>query len=157
MRIYRIAQSNTYYHGSYDDLPIGTVLTPEKGNFMGTFSQEEMDSHFKLELFRPDGYLSRDSGVYMCDNIDDIDNAGGANDHIYIVEPLGKVDKHDLNWMSEIDLIMSDAFENGEQESDETLQKVYSAALNYWNGVPHYNESVWEYITPFARIWEEVE
>ena len=26
------------------------------------------------------------------------------------------------------------------------------AAANYWNGTPHYNEQVWEYLTPFAKI-----
>jgi hypothetical protein len=30
--------------------------------------------------------------------------------------------------------------------------KVIEAASNYWNGTPHYNEQVWEYLTPFAKI-----
>ena len=154
MKIFRIAKQQ-YYHGSYDDLPVNTVLTPENGNFMGTFEEYEMDSHFKLEQFRPSSYLSRDNAIYMCDNPDDIDNAGGASDHIYLVVPLGKVEKHDLNWMSEIDLIMSEAAENGETESEATIQKVMDAALNYWNGVPHYNESVWEYLAPSAQILQE--
>jgi len=155
MRIYKIAQSE-YYHGSYDFLPNGTILTPSMGNFMGTFSQNEMDSHFKLEQFRPSNYLSRNHAIYMCDNPDDIDNAGGANDHIYMVSPQGKVEKHDVNWLSEIDFIMSEAWDNGTQEEQETIDKVQNAALNYWNGVPHYNESLWEYLVPSAKVMQEV-
>ncbi len=26
------------------------------------------------------------------------------------------------------------------------------AAKNYWNGVPHHDENVWEYLTPKAEI-----
>jgi len=155
MRIYKIAQSK-YYHGSYDFLPNGTILTPSMGNFMGTFSQDEMDSHFKLEQFRPSNYLSRNDAVYMCDNPDDIDNAGGANDHIYLVNPQGKVEKHDVNWLSEIDFIMSEAWDNGTQEEQETIDKVQNVALNYWDGVPHYNESVWEYLVSSAKVVQEV-
>ena len=155
MKIYKIAQSK-YYHGSYDFLPNGTILTPAMGNFMGTFSQDEMDSHFKLEQFRPSNYLSRNDAIYMCDNLDDIDNAGGATDHIYLVNPQGKVEKHDVNWLSEIDFIMSEAWDSGTQEEQETIDKVQNAALNYWNGVPHYNESVWEYLVPSAKVIQEV-
>lgn len=34
--------------------------------------------------------------------------------------------------------------------------KIQEAALNYWNGVPHPNESVWEYLTPKAEVIKEV-
>lgn len=153
MKIYRIANM-IYYHGSYDDLPIGTVLTPEKGNFVNTIQDFEMESHFKLEMFRPSGYISRNNAVYMCDNPEEVDLAGGANDHIYAVEPLGVVEQHDLNWMTEIDMIMDKYFNQG--NPDAAVEEVEQAALNYWNGVPHYNESVWEYLTPAAKIINEI-
>jgi hypothetical protein len=146
LKIYRIAQS-LFYHGSYYDLPYGTVLTPKKGNFVNNISD---DSHFKLEQFRPSQYISRNEAVYMCDNPDDIDLAGGSTDYIYIVEPLGTIEKHDLNWMTEINLIMDKYFEQGNPE--DAVEEVEVAALNYWNGVSHYNESVWEYLTTSARI-----
>jgi len=163
MKIYKFdklikeAMNKAYFHGSYDKLPNGTILTPDKGNFMGTFSQDEMDSHFKLEQFRPSNFLSRNNAVYISSDIDDIDLSGGATDHIYLVEPLGVVEPHDVNWMSEIDMIMSDAWDNGTQETEETIEKVKNAALNYWNGVPHYNESVWEFLTPSAKIIREIQ
>lgn len=155
MKIYKIA-SEIYYHGSYDNLEIGTILTPEMGNFVKTLSPLTMDSHFKLEMFKPPSFLSRNNGVYMCKDIDDIDLSGGSSDHIYVVEPLGKVEAHDLNWMSEIEVIMDRAHENGTVESEKTIEEVRSAALNYWNGIPHFNESVWEYTTPSAKVIKEV-
>ena len=166
MKIYRTSKfdklvkealSIEYFHGSYDELPNGTILTPDKGNFMGTFSENEMDSHFKVEQFRPSNFLSRNNAIYLTQNIDDIDLAGGATDHIYLVEPMGKTEPHDVNWLSEIDLIMSDAWDEGTQEDEETIEKVKNAALNYWNGVPHYNESVWEFLVPSATIIREIE
>ena len=30
--------------------------------------------------------------------------------------------------------------------------KVIEAASNYWHGIPHYNESLWEYLTPRAKV-----
>jgi hypothetical protein len=155
MRIFAITNI-TYFHGSYDKLPRGTVLSPEHGNFMKTFEDFEMEGHFKLEQFKPAGSLSRNECIFMTDNIDDIDNAGGATDHIYIVNPIGKTEIHDLGWMSEIDVIISDSFDNGEQDSPETLEKIKQAALNYWAGVPFSDDPVWEYLAKQAVIVKEV-
>ena len=58
---------------------------------------------------------------------------------------MGKVQRHDLNWGSEISSLVGDghAFDS---------EEVMEAASNYWAGIPHYNESVWEYLTPAAKI-----
>jgi hypothetical protein len=156
MKIFKIANKIKFYHGSYDQLPNNTVLSPDKGNFVKNISQNTMDSHFKLEQFKPPQFLSRNNCVYMTNNIDDLDSVGAPTDHIYLVKPLGKVEKHDLNWMTEIDIIFSDSSQNNTQEDNETIEKIKTAALNYWNGVPHYNESAWEYLTPSAIIIKEV-
>jgi len=145
-----------FFHGSYDVLPLGTVLSPHKGNFMRTLLPEEMESHFKLELFRPVGSLSRNRAVYMTCCIEDVDTCGGAAEHIYRVMPLGPVEKHDLNWMSEIDLIFSELSDAADMEAEDTISRVQMAALNYWEGVPHYNECCWEYLTTLAKITKEV-
>jgi hypothetical protein len=81
----------------------------------------------------------------MCDNDEDVDLAGGGTEYLFVVEPLGKIEKHDVNWSSEISMLISDGLEIDNP-------KVISAATNYWNGTPHYNEQVWEYLTPFAKI-----
>lgn len=76
----------------------------------------------------------------MCDNEDDVDLCGGSIDFIYEVEPIGKIQKHDLNWGSEVSCLMSDNYNIHSNE-------VKNAALNYWNGLPHIDENVWEYLT----------
>lgn len=167
MRIYRISQrieQVRYFHGSYDSLPVGTILTPGRGSsFMRGLNDDIMDSPLILESFRPPEFISRNRAVFMTDNIDDIDNAGGATDHIYLVNPLGKVDRHDLSWMTQIDIIMSDnsyssslGIKHSTIEDKEINDSIKEAALNYWNSVPHTDESVWEYLTTSAEIIEEV-
>lgn len=147
-----------YYHGSFDFLEEGTILTPEKSASKNSdFGYSIMESHNKAELFKPKEFLSRENAVFMCDDLDDLDLSGASLEHIYIVNPLGKIEKHDINWLSEIDLIMSEAKENGLAEDVNTVEKVKEAALNYWHGVAHYNESVWEYLTPKAEIITEIE
>lgn len=152
MKIYKISNTK-YYHGSYNPLPIKTILTPNYRSYREVIND---DSHSKLEQFKPNNFLSRNNAIFMTNNPDDIDLAGGPTDHIYIVQPLGKIEKHDLNWMSEIDLIISEAYDNNQQENNETIEKVKNAAINYWNGTPHYNESVWEFLTPSAIIIKEI-
>ena len=76
---------------------------------------------------------------------DDIDLAGGATDYMLTVVPLGPVQKHDINWGSEISMLVGDGY-------DIKSPEIMDAAKNYWNGVPHYNESVWEYLTTSAKV-----
>jgi hypothetical protein len=132
----------TFYHGSIIYLPVGTILTPRD-------DYEENWGHtdfFKaLELYRPDSMLSHTQSVFMVGNDDDIDLAGGGIEYVFTVEPLGKVQKHDINWSSEISMLVSDGCKIDDP-------KIISAANSYWEGKPHYNESVWEYLTPKAKI-----
>ena len=83
----------------------------------------------------------------MVDDIDDIDLAGGATNWIFRLKPLGPVERHDINWTSEIESLLSE----GHGEAD---KEVIEAAKNYWTGEPHPNESAWEYLTPSAKIVE---
>jgi hypothetical protein len=137
---------NIYYHGSGKKLPIGTILRPDPNyvqNWGGnTFYQI-------LEKYRPPNMISHRQAVFMCDNLEDLDLAGASDRFIYKVQPLGIVQKHDLNWSSEIDVLTSD-----DDVDEETLKK---AAMHYWRGDPHYNESVWEYLTPYAVVVDLVE
>lgn len=132
---------SAYYHGSNDELPKGTILKPRgddyEADWIGT------DFYSILEKYRPSDMLSHKNAVFMCDNPDDIDNAGGGTEWLFKVKPLGPVQKHDLNWSSEISLLIS---------NNESEDKIKEAALNYWNGVPHHDENVWEYLTTSAKI-----
>ena len=132
-----------YYHGSYDKLDVGTVLTPGGDDYESSWGGTNF--YGPLEKFRPPEKLAHKEGVFMVGSDDDVDVAGGATDYVYTVEPIGEVQKHDLNWGSEISMLIDDGHTLNDPE-------VKEAAENYWNGVPHHNEQVWEYLSPRAKI-----
>ena len=132
-----------YYHGSYIKLEIGTVLKGRNEKYERDWNNT--DFYNILEFYRPKDKISHKQAVFMVHDEDDIDLAGGATDWIFVLQPLGTVSKHAMNWASEISALISDGYEFDSAE-------VYNAALNYWNGTPHTNESVWEYLTKEARI-----
>jgi hypothetical protein len=133
---------DVYYHGSMDELPVGTVLTP-RDNYETNWSNT--DFYAALEHYRPKHMLGHSQSVFMCDNADDIDLAGGGTEWVFTVKPHGKIERHDLNWGSEISMLISDGYAIDSPE-------VEHAAKNYWAGVPHTDEQVWEYLTPAATI-----
>jgi hypothetical protein len=141
LRLYEI-ENQQYYHGSYDELPVGTILTP-RDDYEDKW--HSADFYGPLEMYRPANMLPHKASVFMCDNADDVDLAGGATDWLFTVVPIGNVEKHDLNWGSEVSMLMSDGHEI---DSEEIMQ----ASENYWKGIPHPNESVWEYCAPKAKI-----
>lgn len=136
----------SYYHGSFDKLPEGTILVPRPDyeRHWGTNAWYHI-----LEQYRPVNMISHKQAVFMTGTIEDVELAGGAETFIYKVEALGPVSKHDINWTSEIECLLS--------EDDPDEEAVREAAKNYWSGVPHLNESVWEFLTTKARIVSLVE
>lgn len=137
-----LENNREFYHGSMDYLPVGTILTP-RNNYEQNW--QNTDFYKPIEFYRPANMLSHKQSVFMCDNPDDIDIAGGGTEWLFTVEPLGPIQKHDLNWSSEISMLISEGHKTNSPE-------VKQAAENYWNGTPHYNENVWEYLTPKAKI-----
>ena len=131
----------TYYHGSYDKLPVGTLLT-SKNNYEDNW--KHADFYFPLEKYRPKYMIPHSAAVFLCDNPDDIDLCGGGTDWLFTVEPIGKIEKHDLSWASEISCLIGDY----SIDSNE----IKEAALNYWNGIEHPNSSVWEFLVNSAII-----
>jgi hypothetical protein len=141
MRLFEIEQK--YYHGSNNSLPVGTILTPRGDSYHEDYKNS--DFYMALEYYRPNDKLAHKNAVFMVANEDDIDLAGGGTEYMFTVEPIGKISKHDMNWSSEISSLMSDGYDI---ESDE----VKNAVTKYWNGVPHHDENVWEYLAPKAKI-----
>ena len=135
--------SPTYYHGSMDYLPVGTVLRARGQDYERDWS--DTDFYKVLERYRPANKPSHNDSVFMVAEPDDIDLAGGGTEWMMTVKPLGPVSKHDINWSSEISGLLDDGYA---MDSDE----VKHAAEQYWAGAPHPNESVWEYLTPSAEI-----
>jgi hypothetical protein len=103
------------------------------------------DFYAALEHYRPANMLSHRQAVFMCDNPDDVDLAGGGTEWLFTVKPKGPMQRHDLNWGSEISMLIGDGYAIDSPE-------VKRAATNYWAGVPHTDEQVWEYLAPSAEI-----
>ena len=126
-----------YYHGSHTELEIGKSITA-RSNYEEDWGKT--DFYKILEFYRPKHMISHNEGVFMCDNDEDVDLAGGSIDFIYEVKPIGFVEKHDLNWSSEISCLVSEGYPIDSLE-------IKKAAENYWKGIPHTDENVWEYIS----------
>ena len=141
LRTLKESQKN-FYHGSMISLPVGTILVPR---FNYEENWKDTDFYLALEHYRPSNMISHKSGVFMCDNPDDVDAAGGGTEWLFTVQPLGPIQRHDLNWGSEISCLISDGHPIDSEE-------VSHAAQNYWAGVPYHSENVWEYLTPRAKI-----
>lgn len=130
-----------FYHGSVKKFDLGFILSPQKDGYVT--KENMLESIF--EKYRPSYKISRFDCVFMIDNPDDIDAAGGYDDYIYEVLPLGEFEKSDMAWYTEADMLISD----GANESD-----VKKFVDNYWKGVQFTNKdySLFEYRTKFAKI-----
>lgn len=136
-----IDHSKTFWHASFDPLPVGTTLRPEP--------EYEMRWHAEsagriLEDLRPANALAHRDAVFMCDNAQDCDNAGAHCEWLFRVQPDARVERHDMDWATRLDGMVSDGVSPDEPE-------VLRLAANYWNGVPS-ELPVWEYLTPKATI-----
>lgn len=129
-----------FYHGSMDHLSVGTILRPDP-NYQAKCSNTSF--YAVLERYRPRHLLPHAGAVFLCDNPDDVDLAGGGTEWMFEVKPLGHLQKHDINWSSAI----SGACDEG--ASEEILREL---ADYYWRGIPHPDENVWEYLAPHAEI-----
>ena len=137
-----------FYHGSHDEFEIGEILTPGEDDYEE--GMWNVQWYHVLHQHRPMESRQHSWSVFMVADIDDIDVAGGSTDYVYKVKPIGDVERHDINWASEISYLLDKGYD---ADSDE----IKEAALNYWKGVPHHNEQVWEYLAPKAKIVDIIE
>ncbi len=144
--------SLTYFHGSGIALPKGTILVPR-----GIEGWKNDPSHLKVEAFRPHQFLSREKAVFMSQDLDELDLSGASTNHVYEVQPLGPVQKHDINWLSEIDMVISELADGRDQEDEDVIEEIEKIAKKYWMGEPYDGESVWEFLTPSAKVIKEVD
>ena len=142
VRFFQINES-VFYHGCNNYLDVGIVLTPR----LDDYEQEWNGTDFYnvLEKYRPDNMLAHKQSVFMVADPDEVDLAGGGSEWLFTLSPLGKIQRHDMNWSSEISWLVGDGYSI---ESDEVI----STANNYWLGKPHHDENLWEYLTTHAKI-----
>jgi len=136
-----------YFHGSSHLAAPGTVLRGRGAAYEAEW--QGTDFYTALEAHRPVGMIPHKDAVFMCAD-EDIDNCGGSLDIIYELQPRGDVSRHDINWSSEISCLLSDG-------ADVDDPQVIEAARAYWQGEPHYNEQVWEYLARSAEIMRVAE
>lgn len=124
-------------------MDVGTVLRGRGPDYERDW--KNTDFYSALETHRPASALAHSAAVFAVDDPDLIDVAGGATDWIFELASVGKVSAHDINWSSEISCLLSEG-----HHLDSPA--VITAAKSYWAGVPHPNESVWEYLIEQAVI-----
>lgn len=138
------------YHGSRKKFRTGTVLIPQKTGYVSGSKMDviERDAHFRiesiLEKYRPPNAIPRKDAVFMVTDPEEIDYAGGYNDNIYIVEPLGPITRCNMAWYTELYSYCWD------EEIDETL--VAGFAQHYWSGYPKGDSDLYEFLTSKAKI-----
>ena len=146
----------TLFHGSTILFTKGTVLRPQSGGYVD-HPDAEPQHHMTeeiLERFRPENCIPRSKAVFMVDNPDLIDYAGGYTDHIYEVEPVGEVTKGNLAWYSELYALCEDAVLSESAETPEMEQ----AARSYWNASPKDSRhDLYEYMASSAIVIHEID
>lgn len=134
-----------FYHGSITPLSPGLVL---KGRGLAYHEEWCHLPHYEaLHLTRPAHRLAHRDAVFMCASIDDVDSCGGGTDFVCLLQPLGPVHAHDMNWTGEIQCMLDD------ERLDLSSARVQEAVDAYWNARPSTSgEQVWEFLTPAARV-----
>jgi len=125
-----------YYHGSKIELPVGTVL--EGGD---RYNESQENSFSLVEKYRPGNKLSHRESLFMCDDPDKISEAGGNDNYLFVVNPSGEINKHDLSWVTSIAEVRDE-------------HKIKIMAENFWKGEPNtvVNDPLWVYTTTEAKI-----
>ena len=169
MRLLELTIPKILYHGSPSPLKIGKAY---RVRHWSTTNQggTTKDVEAILEKYRPTKSIARNKAFYMIDTfaINTLELTGASTKYVYAVEPIGRVERHDLQWLNDIDSIMikgTDFFGHEDIpisyswhmtpihdfEVPETIEML---AKNYWSGekYPYKDWSHWEYLSPSFRI-----
>ncbi|MCY9866463.1 hypothetical protein OTK49_28390 [Vibrio coralliirubri] len=111
------------YHGARHFFPCAFELKPQHDGY--THQPESQALEDFIDLHRPYDKLSRKQSVFLSDDIDLIDPAGGFIDAVYLVEA-DKTEKSDLAWYTHAQIMLEEG----------NTELAAQAALNYWSGEP---------------------
>lgn len=137
--------SMVYFHGSMKKFEPGDILTPQSDGYVNSPDPMVRQTERIIESQRPANALSRKDSVFMVGNPEEIDFAGGYEDYVYEVEPIGQVDKNDMSWYSDLGTYMWD-------REDDT--EAIRLAQGYWSGKAKGGgeHTLFEYRASKARI-----
>ena len=140
--------SRTLYHGSRAEFPPGFVLEPQPGGYATLPDEDIAEVEAILEAHRPPHMIPRTEAVFMVDDPDMIDAAGGYDDHVYEVEPSGPAEASDMAWYSELSVHWIDM-------PDDERRRL---AEGYWSAEPFPDGSrgLFEYRARSATVVREV-
>lgn len=143
--------SQLLYHGSQKKFPVGFVLLPQSDGYAASPDEDIANTERVLEAHRPAHCLPRNQSVFMVANPDEIDSAGGYLDFVYTVEPVGKVEKNDMDWYVRVACVIWD---------DVNHPEAIRLSKGYWSGKPwehNSKHSLFEYRAQSAEVVQLVE
>jgi len=136
-----LAADVRYWHSSFVRLDEGTVLSPRPGydaRWTGPSAGRI------LEDLRPTQSLAHRDAVFMCRDPQECDDCGAHTEWLFEVVPSARVERHDLAWASDIDVMLSE----GVPPDD---LRIVDLARRYWSGQAS-DHPTWEYLSPQATI-----
>ena len=133
-----------FFHGTNLRLDVGFELKPQADGYAKDSSEHISALEDFIELGRPHDKIPRRNAVYLSDDPDLIDAAGGLTDAIYEIKPIGFPEKSDLAWYTQTQFFLDEG-----NELDAAI-----CAQNYWSGLEYVdeNESCFEYRVIGAHI-----
>lgn len=128
-----------YYHGSSKKHKIGTILTAKRKDITHKFKESRIDENLN-EIHRPRNKISRLECIFLSKDPSMIETIGGSTNYIYLVNPIGKVERSNLVWQS-----------LATQLEEEELK--LAAIEEYWKGTDP-SKVLEEYDMIELRRWE---
>ena len=125
-----------YLHSSLIELRVGEILTPRE-----SYSWSNTTFYQTLEKYRPEHMLAHHEAVFMCQNMEDLDNCMEGL-FLFEVMPASRIERHDMQWSTEVSVLVDNS------AHEDALRE---AAEKYWQGVASH-DPLWEYLTPHATI-----
>lgn len=142
MKLYEVLNS-AYYLGSHVELHRGRITRHDLQ--MPVHPQYHATERL-LEQARPPHCLSRSACVFLADSEHAVKLLGMPIDHIYTVQPIGNIERSDLNWWK----LIADVFTRPQKEYPEGVE---DWAQQYWSGAESPTSSpIWEYRVASANI-----
>ena len=144
--------THVFYHGSKKNFPIGFILEPQSDGYVHGVVGDEFDAGIRrvesiIERFRPSHMISRLGAVFLSPTINGIVHAGGHQNYIYQVSPIGSCEQSCLWWYHKIEECLL-----YKPRMSIKLAKQY--AENYWNNIPPPKDkpAIYEYRCRSAKI-----
>jgi hypothetical protein len=150
-----LKKSGKFYHAGPVGKKIGDVVKPthdvKSGNLFMS-GTENLENLFEEGRKRTGGKIHRLKAAYAFEDPEDaIAFSYGGPRVVYVVVPLGPIERHDMNCVDDVEQLIAQYkdvdSEEDEKEIDDQIDSVIDA---YWQGKP----STYESPSPRSPVWE---